>query len=388
MVNEIVTLTTELLQEITKEKNGPCISFYMPTHRSHPENQKDVILFKNLIKQLKESLQQKYSELEILHIIKSFNSLSLNTSLWNKTQDGLAILSSSDYVKIIYLPIAVKALVIVSERFHVKPLRQYLQSAERYHLLSLNLDSFHLYEGNRFTMVKIELNTKIPNSLSKALGAELTEKHSTVASYGGTGGESSSMHHGDGGRKDQKDNDTEKYFRIISIALDKYYSKPLSLPLILAALPEHHHVFHKVNKNPRLQKEGIMLSARFVQVEKLAEMAWKIMQQNFVLRLKELNVKFEQAAENNVASGSLVEVAKALAEGRVETLFVEQNKIIPGIIKDVNLGTIELGNLKNPETGDLLDAIAEMATNKGAEVIVTSAENMPTNSGLSAIFRY
>jgi hypothetical protein len=388
MKTETTTLTKGLLQKLTVENNDPSISLYMPTNRSHPDNLQDIILFKNLVKQLKESLREKYSEIEVQHFIKPFDLLSQNTALWNKTLEGLAIFSASDYLKIIYLQVPVEALVIVAGRFHTKPLRQYLQSVDRYHLLSLNLDGFQLFEGNRFGVSEIELQPEIPKTLTEALGEDLTEKHSTVASYGGTGGESANMHHGDGGRKDQMDKDIEKYFRIISLAIDEHYSKPTSLPLVLAALPEHHHLFHKVNKNPMLQKEGIMVSTKFLQDEKIAEMAWEIMKQNYLMRLKELTEKYEQAKGKSNGSDSLEEVAKAVAAGRVETLLLEQNRIIPGKIIDADTGAVEFENLNNPEVGDLLDDIAEMATEKGTAVIVISKEKMPTQSGIASIFRY
>jgi hypothetical protein len=388
MVNEITRPTNELLQELLVEKHAHSISLYMPTHRSHPENLQDIILFKNLVKQLKESLHEKYSEVEVQQFIKPFDLLSHNTALWNKTLDGLAIFSADDYLKIIYLQMPVEALVIVTGRFHTKPLRQYLQSVDRYHILSLNMDSFQLFEGNRFGVTEIELNPEIPKTLTEALGEDLTEKYSTVASYGGTGGESSNMHHGDGGRKDQMDKDTEKFFRIISLAIDEHYTKPTGLPLILSALPEHHHLFHQVNKNISLQKDGIMLNTKSVSEKIIAEMGWEIIQQNYLMRLKELTEKFEQAKRKSKGSDSLEEVALAVATGRVETLLLEQNRIIPGKITDDNSGTIEIGDLNNPEVGDLLDAIAEMATEKGTEVIVISKENMPTQSGIAAIFRY
>jgi hypothetical protein len=388
MKTETTTLTKGLLQKLTVENNDPSISLYMPTNRSHPDNLQDIILFKNLVKQLKESLREKYSEIEVQHFIKPFDLLSQNTALWNKTLEGLAIFSASDYLKIIYLQVPVEALVIVAGRFHTKPLRQYLQSVDRYHLLSLNLDGFQLFEGNRFGVSEIELQPEIPKTLTEALGEDLTEKHSTVASYGGTGGESANMHHGDGGRKDQMDKDIEKFFRIISLAIDEHYSKPTGLPLVLAALPEHHHLFHKVNKNPMLQKEGIMVSTKFLQDEKIAEMAWEIMKQNYLMRLKELTEKFEQAKGKSNGSDSLEEVAKAVAAGRVETLLLEQNRIIPGKIIDADTGAVEFENLNNPEVGDLLDDIAEMATEKGTAVIVISKEKMPTQSGIASIFRY
>jgi hypothetical protein len=82
---------------------------------------------------------------------------------------------------------------------------------------------------------------------------------------------------------------------------------------VLAALPEHHHLFQKINKNPLLQKEGIMLNTKFMQSEKMAEMAWEIMQPNYLMRLKEITEKFEQAKGMVIASDSLEEVAKAVA---------------------------------------------------------------------------
>lgn len=388
MKNKISILTNDLLQAIIVEKQEHSISLYMPTHRSYPENQQDIILFKNLVKQLEESLLKKYSEKEVHQFLKPFNLISKNAELWNNTMDSLAIFSADDYLKVVYLQIPVKPLVIVAKRFHTKPLRQYLQSVDRFHVLSLGLDSFQLFEGNRYALSEIKLIEEIPKTLNEALGNDLTEKRSTVASYGGTGDQNANMHHGDGGRKDQIDSSTEKFFRIISLAIDKYYSKPTGLSLLLAALPEHHHLFHKVNKNPLLQKDGIMINAKSLTIEKLAEMAWETMQPNYLTKLKDITNKLEQAKGNNKGSDSLEEIAKAMAMGRVETLLLEQNRIIPGKIIDANAGTIELGDLNNPEIGDLLDEIAEIATEKGTQVIVITKDKMLTRSGIAAIFRF
>jgi hypothetical protein len=55
---KIAIPTSELLLELTDKKYDPSISLYMPTHRSHPDNQKDIIVFKNLVKQITESLRE------------------------------------------------------------------------------------------------------------------------------------------------------------------------------------------------------------------------------------------------------------------------------------------------------------------------------------------
>ena len=43
----------------------PCLSLYQPTHRHRPENQQDLIRFRNLVKTLEESLHQKYPKREV-----------------------------------------------------------------------------------------------------------------------------------------------------------------------------------------------------------------------------------------------------------------------------------------------------------------------------------
>ena len=43
----------------------PCLSLYQPTHRQHPDNVQDPIRFRNLVKELEESLGQKYPKREV-----------------------------------------------------------------------------------------------------------------------------------------------------------------------------------------------------------------------------------------------------------------------------------------------------------------------------------
>jgi hypothetical protein len=65
-------LTKELIQELLSTEQNPCFSLYMPTHRTHPENQQDPIRFKNLVRQMEESLLQKYSAAEVKEYLEPF----------------------------------------------------------------------------------------------------------------------------------------------------------------------------------------------------------------------------------------------------------------------------------------------------------------------------
>jgi len=381
-------LTKEIVQELLAVNQAPCISLYMPTHRSHPEKLQDVIRFKNLIKEIEASLSKKYAANEVKKNLEPFESLVNDTKIWNQTLEGLAVFSAAGIFKTLKLQESVKEMAMVADSFHTKPLRQYLQSTDRYHVLSLGLKEIQLFEGNRHILVKIELLSDIPETITEALGDELTEKHSTVASYGGTGGNSTNMHHGQGGKKDEEDIDTERFFRVVSKSIYENYSKPTGLPLILAALPNHHNLFQKVSKNSLLLSNGIEINPESVSIDKLAELAWSIMEPEYLLKLDALVEKFVQEKADGKGSDDMNEIGVAAVAGKIDTLIIEADRMIPNKLTNLVTGNIQNRDLTNPKVDDLLDDLGELVLKMGGNVMVLPAEKMPSETGLAAIFRY
>lgn len=380
-------LTNEMMPELLSVNNGICLSLYMPTHRTHPDNLQDPILFKNLLKKLEQSLLQQYSASEAALLLKPFVLLENNEEFWNHTLDGLAVLGSADMFKTISLPVSTEELTVVADSFHTKPLRKYLQSVERYNVLGLSLYDYQIYEGNRHSLTKLTLPVGIPRNINEALGYELTDKHTTVASYGGVGGESNEMHHGHGGKADEMDIAAERFFRFVAKTINDYYSSPNGLPLILAALPEHHNLFHKVSNILSLLPEGIDVNPQSVENDELVKRAWKVMDPYYNDIIDKACDEFQLAKSKDKGTDNLKDVASAAAAGRVETLIIEANRQIPGkIINDT--GSIEKGDLDNPEMDDLLDDLGELVTKMGGKVMVIPHKKMPTETGIASVFRY
>jgi FlaA1/EpsC-like NDP-sugar epimerase len=90
------------------------------------------------VKNLKQSLLQKHSESEVTTLLEPFVALESDEEFWRNTSDGLAVLGTIDMFKTISLPVAIEELTVVSNSFHTKPLRRYLQSVERYNVLGLS----------------------------------------------------------------------------------------------------------------------------------------------------------------------------------------------------------------------------------------------------------
>jgi hypothetical protein len=381
-------LTKKLVQDLLARPDETCLSLYMPTHRTHPDNLQDPIRFKNLLKQMENSLLKKYSNDETKEFLEPLEELLHDPEIWNHTLEGLAVFSSVDLLEVVSLQIPVEELAIVADSFHTKPLRKYLQSSDRFHVLALDRHEIKLYEGNRHSISEIDISTIFPTTIEEVLGTQLTDEHLTVASYGGTGGESSNMIHGHGSKKDEVEVDRDKFFRFANEHVEKYYSKPIGLPLILAALTEHHHPFQEISRNPHLLPDGIQINPSAIDTEQMASMAWEIMEPFYLKKLNELAESFGQANANGKGSSDIKEVAQAATEGRIDTLLVEENKIIAMKITNFVTGNTQRRSLDNPKVDDLLDDLGELVIKMGGEVMVLPADKMPSTTGLAAIYRY
>lgn len=366
----------------------PCLSLYQQTHRHHLDNKQDSIRFMNLVKRLEESLLRQFSKEDTQQLITPFLRLAEDRPFWNSALDGLTILRDKEVFWSYKLQRRVPNLAIVADSFHIKPLVRILQSADRYQLLSLSRKDFKLFEGNRDALDRIEPDNRIPQTMTEALGQDLTEPHQTVASYGGIGAEHSPMHHGHGGRKSEVDIDTERFFRAVDSGILEHHSQPSRLPLILAALPEHHHMFHKVSNNQFLIEESIAINPDALSsIDELRQHAWRVMERPCLAWLNELSERFENARSTKLGEENETEIAKAVVSGRVDTLLVEADCQMPGRVNELT-GEIEFESQMDPQVDDVLDDLATLALKKGGKAVVVASSRMPTDTGIAAIYRY
>lgn len=366
------------------ESQGPYISLYQPTHRQSSEIKQDIIRFKNLVKKLEESLKLEYPKREIAAILKPLYVLAEDNEFWLHNYDGIAILMVDEECVVCKLQRKVEEMALVSDSFYIKPLIRKFQSSDGYQLLGLNRKEFKLFEGNRYALDEVELPGDIPRTIKDVLGDEYTESYLKAASYGGR---DRAMFHGHGSKKDEIQINIERFFRFVDrIVLDRY-SRPSKLPLILVALPEYHTPFKNLSHNPYLMEEGIKVDFDSLSLNELRERAWEQMESVYLTRTKELIDRFENARSQFLGSDDLAQIARAALENRVDTILVEDNRVIPGKINpDTN--QIEEGNLEDPIVGDVLDDLAEMVFKSKGEVVVLPKERMPTSTGAAAIYRY
>ncbi|OLS03643.1 baeRF6 domain-containing protein [Tissierella creatinophila] len=371
--------------KIIFEKEGPFMSLYQPTHKSRPENMQDPIRFKNLVQQLENSLKKGYPE-QVDKLMKPFYDIAEDKIFWNNTSEGLVVLANKNKCVVYKLNRSVDELAIVANSFHIKPLIRNFQSADNYHVLGITRNDFNIYEGNRYGIEMIDLDKDTPKTLEEVLGDEYTQSHINTGRYSG-GVTGSPVFHGHGGRKDEVEIDTERYFRYIDKFILENFSNEMKLPLILVALDEHQGEFRNITKNKYLLDEKVSKDPEALAREEIKELTWNKMETLYIQKTKDLVDRYGLQSSKFLGTDDLAEIARAALEGRIDTLMIESGHIEPGMVNR-QTGEIERGNLDNPEFDDILDDLGEMALKSQSEVVVLPKERMPSNRGIAAIFRY
>ena len=354
-------------------------------YNTKEEKRKDILAYKSILEKIKNTLKEKHPEEALESLLAPFYQLCDDQDFWDHTLDGLAILANEDRCVVYKLSRPVEDMYSVSKNFHLSPLLRAFQSADKYQILGLSGKSFSLYEGNRYGVSEIEIDTGIPRTINEVLGEQHTEKYLTYGSYGGRG--DVPMFHGHGGKKEDALSDLEKYFRHVDKVVLENYSKISKLPLILFSLPENQGVFRKISKNPNLLKEGINTSYEACSMETLRDQAWKVFEPLYLEKTKELVEGFVNAKAEGLGSEDLDSVAKAVFEKRVKTFLLEADRLLPGEYDESN-GNICLDPAMRTGQGDILDDLVKVLLKDKGEVIVLPKEKMPSDTGVAAIYRF
>lgn len=365
----------------------PCVTIYQRTHRHHPDNQQDPIRYRNLIRTIESSLGSRYPAAAVTSLLEPFHALAGDDRFWTHMSDGLAVLGARGFFRTYHLQRPVRDIAVAADTFHVKPLLRILQSADRYQILGLSRHAIRLFEGDRDELQEIGPARGVPVTMAEALGEDLTEPHMTVAAYGGVGPGHSFAYQGHGGKSQEVEIDTGRFFRAVDRAVIDHHSRPSGLPLILATLPEHRTLFRSVSHNPFLADRGIDVHPDALSIDELRTRAWQAIEPSYRQRVEALTDAFEGARARGLAADALADIAMAVVMGRVATLLVDADRETPGRIDEAT-GRIAFADLTDPQVDDVVDDLASMAIVRGAAVVVVPADRMPADTGAAAIYRF
>ena len=364
------------LQELLKPRQGSCVSIHVKTDRKKQSTPQNRIRFKNALKTVEQSLgihsdDDREAQLPLL---EPLYEMEADEDFWQQQLEGLSVFRAANELHIYKLSQDVPDLAVVADSFHVKPLIRITGDIMRYEVLCVSMEQVAMFVGDRLGLTPMELHPDVPRNMAEALGEPSHVAKLKTARQDPQG-------------SDQRDRQMTRYFRRLDQALSDHHPTTPSIPLILAALPEHHGFFHEASHNDRLIEGGIKRDPfKDMSPEELNKLAEEALSPFREKRLAELRERFTSGQAHNAGSDNLNEVARTAAFGNVAVLMIQKNHHVGGRI-DPGTGEVTFQEIKDPATDDVIDDIAELVLKSSGEVLVLDEPQMPSDTGIAAIYR-
>jgi hypothetical protein len=409
----VESLSPEAVRSLMSPQAAPCLSLYLPTHRTVPGNAVDRPTFRQFVAGLAEGLATAHPRQEIERLLRPFHLLAGDDDFWKHGRDGLAVLASDGRARVFRLQRPVTPLAVIRNRFHLMPLVRLASGIERCHVLALTSREARLFEGTIWHDAAATVVARLdPVEVVPLPGHEPTtalvrgdvvdeetfQPHRVERGMGPAGmAGPTAVHGGAGARQDDIDADTEIFLRHVDEVVIDQVSRPTGLPLVLAAAPRLGATFRGLSKNELLLDDHVAKNPHLMTPDDLAAAVAPVFAAAAARRIEGEIRHWQRACDHDLGGCDLADIGRAAVAGRVATLLVEAERIEPGRF-DRTTGAIEFdspsaaGPSPSPAAAldheDVIGAVAEAVLAHGGTIVAVRRIGMPTESGVAAIYRY
>ncbi|WP_305093067.1 hypothetical protein [Prescottella sp. R16] len=359
------------IRRLAEVEGRTCVSIYTPTEDDIHEPGKSRIEFTN---QVKAALDEVTDSKERATLEKAFGDLIDDEAFWRYQARTLVVLATPDRLRRYRLPNRLGSSAIVSDRFYIKPLLRTVTFPQTAFVLALAEGSVRLIE---VTADQAPATVHVPGLPTDAAS------HAGVESLGRTApGRIHGRVQGDEGRKLR----VHEYVRAVDHELRSVLTGR-DIPLILAAAEPTASLFRSVNNYHKLLDEGIPGNPEEMSDEQIAQATRKVLDGFYAQQLADTRSKFDDLRSKGRAQVEITDVARSATFGRIDTLLVDIEGIVPGTV-DPETGTVSLTELDGNHAYGVVDEIARRALLTGAKVLAVRSGDVPEDVPAAAILRF
>ena len=354
----------ETLRKLRDIRQENCITIIMTTHRTKPDYLKDSLHLKNLIKEAETRLMADLEKKQAEKLVEKLESLAANID-HGQNIESLFLFVNEDIAEYIRLPITVRDRVVIDDTFATRDLFRAIHLETHYYILVLSQEKVRLLEAMSNKLIR-EIGDPFPfeNQFyirSRAAASIASNQTNILAEFFN--------------RADKRVNEERK-------------KNPL--PIFICGLDENQAAYMETADTKQsfltrsLNKNKINSPAH-----EIVEEVWEVMKEKVIRKNNERKADLQRAVSENKFLSDTNEIWKAISEGRVQTLFVEQGLFQPAIIND---GEIEyVSDDRRNEAGvidDIYDEMIEANMDFNGDVVFLPKGELDKFNGFGAITRY
>lgn len=342
----------EQLQKLASEKNKPCVTISMNTHRTHPDNAKDEILLKNLIKKAEERVINEFGKTQVAQLLQKLETVGEEVDV-DYNLDSLHIFLSNETQEIVKSSWATSNDgVHISDSFATRTLIKNYSRSESYLVMLLSQGGVQLFEAVNDDIVNEVNNEDFPFPENQHYN-----KHANKRSD-----------------SEYLDDLVREFLNKVDKALVEVHNET-GLKCVVITTEDNYSRLQQVADKPGAYLGYASIDYNNVATHHIAKQSWELVEKQQKQGRAAAISEMEEAVAQGVVLTDLQEIYQASIDGRGDLLIVHQDFVQPVVMKDER--TFDL--VDDPTTENAIDDITstiawEVVSKKGRVVFTGQDE--------------
>lgn len=355
----------ETLERLSTITAPVCVSVILKTHRTHPENQKDSLLLKNLIADTYKRLQEEQGDEIAKRYDKKLKRLAEEIDHYHNDQ-GLILYVNDEVAEYVRLPIQPKTRIIIDETFATRTIIRALNRTMKYYILVLSRGKARLIEARSDEVITEYKDRGFPVIDENLLKTRRPE----------------------GSNATRVSNLTREFFNRVDKLVNNI-RRENPLPVIVYTQDSNFPEYMGEADNPDTILGQILLQNGDEKASNLVKEIWPHVEEMGLRKQRKRIAELEQAVNSGKYLNDLNEIWEAVQKGRGKTIFVENGYYQPvtnenGILTPI--GTEE--TLHKDDIDDVVDEIIEYTLKFGGDVVFLEKGALEKFNKIALITRY
>lgn len=351
------------LKKLKNIDSDCCITIILQTHRTTPDNEKDSIVLKNLVKEAQSRLAADFEKKMVDKMMARITKLSEDIN-HRHNKESLILFINENVAEYIRLPIAVENRVVVDKTFATRDLIRALHQQASYYVLVLGGDKARLIEAiNDKVVYEIEDGFPMVNS-------ELNRAQRSEAAIGA-----------------RQTNLAREFFNRIDKQLNKVqHQNPL--PVIIRTEESNYPEYLKVADKKETIVGKLYGNRMNEKAHHIVKVAWPVMKELKTEKNEQRLAELKAAVNSRNFIVDFNEMWQALNEGRGKTLFVKQGYFQPARLEDNHIELAAPGNNGHANVDDIIGEMIEKNLEVNGDAVFINGDELKQFNGLVLVTRY
>lgn len=376
------------IEELHRVNRDYCISIFIPTHRAGKKvlQKEDALSLKIQLQDVIQKLEDEgMHKTEIDGLVTPVKQLIDDGAFWRQQSDGLAIFLADGCYKEFTVPVYFEAYNYIGRSFYLKPLMPMFVGSGNFYLMTLELGDVNLYECNRHSIAEVIVHDLIPEKIQDRMGYDYEQKNLQFRAQQALTGHV--MYHGQETATGKRKNEIKKYLRAINDGIRPVLTHE-NAPLVMAARDYIFDIYQSVNTYANFFPENLNGNFGHVGIFDVHEWAWKKIAPVLEKRRKNKLALYWSQEGTGSTSIRIEEILLAAIEGKVDTLFCENNMDIFGKYNS-DSNTVWKSPVRGKNDISLMNLAAVKTFLQGGKVYLMDKADMPDrNSKVNALYRF